>query len=67
MLKTVVLLHIFVETVMHLIFQDSLIQRNLKRTAFIRNRMIFHITYVFTVTFDPFNKFPMNGCIKSTS
>ncbi len=34
MLKTVVLLHIFVETVTHLVFQDTL-NRKFKTTAFI--------------------------------
>ncbi len=34
MVKTLVLLHIFVETVIHLFFQDFFINRELKRTAF---------------------------------
>ncbi len=35
MLKTVVLLHTFVETLIYFIFQDSLMNIKVKRTAFI--------------------------------
>ncbi len=49
MLKTV---RIFVETVIHFIFQDSLINRKFKRTAF---EIEIFCNIVFTVTFDQFN------------
>ncbi len=42
MLKTVVLHNIFVEIVMHCIFQDSQMNRKIKRTAFIWNINILH-------------------------
>ncbi len=42
MLKTVVLHNIFVETVMHFIFQDSQMNRKFRRTAFIWNCIYCH-------------------------
>ncbi len=53
--------NIFVKTVIHFIFQDSQINRKLKRTAFICN--ICNIINVFTVTFDSFNASLMNKSI----
>ncbi len=41
MLKTVALINIFVETVMHFIFQDSQMNRKFKKTEFIININIF--------------------------
>ncbi len=50
MYQTVVLLNILVETVMHF-FQDSLMNKKFKRTAFI----FCNIINVFTITFETFN------------
>jgi len=50
MLETVVLLQSFVETMIRFIFQDSLMNRKLKRTAFKKNRIFCNIINVFTVT-----------------
>ncbi len=47
MLKTVVLLHIFAQTI---VFQDIFMYRKLKRTVFIWNRKCSIIINVFTVT-----------------
>ncbi len=52
MFKTVVLLRIFVETEIYFIFQDSLMNRKFKRTAF---KIEIYGINVFTVTFDQFN------------
>ncbi len=52
MLKTVVLPNIFVETVIHYIFQDSQMNRKFKRTAFIWNRnLLKHFTNTFCTVF----------------
>ncbi len=45
MLKTVVLIDIFVETLLRLIFQNSLINSKLKRTAFVCNISVFSVAY----------------------
>ncbi len=50
MLKTDGLLHIFVETATDFILYDSLMSRNVKKTAFIWNRNL--LQHVFTVKFD---------------
>ncbi len=42
---------IFVETVMHFIFQDSQMNRKFKTTAFIWNKIIYNIINVFTCHF----------------
>ncbi len=47
MLKTAVLPNIFMETMIHFIFHDSLMIRKFKRTAFSWNN---HLQYVFAVT-----------------
>ncbi len=47
MLKTLVLLHIFAQTI---VFQDIFMYRKLKRTVFIWNRICSIIINVFTVT-----------------
>jgi len=49
MLKTVVLLNIFMKNVIYFVFRNSFMHRTFKRTAFIWNKN------VFTVTFDQFN------------
>ncbi len=59
MLKTVVLLHIFMETVI-LVFKDSFINRMLKSTAFI---CFCNIINVCTDTFDQFNASLQNKSI----
>ncbi len=60
MLKTVVLPNIFVETVIHFIFQDSQMNRKFKRTALFEIEIFSNIRNLFTVTFDQFNASLMN-------
>ncbi len=60
MLKTVVLLHIFVETVTPLIFQDSLINTISKEQHLFQIEIFCNILNVFTVTFDRFNVYLLN-------
>ncbi len=54
--------HIFVETVIHFIFQDSLMNRKFKRTAF-AIEIICNIINVFTFNFDKFNASFLNECV----
>ncbi len=63
MVKTVVLLNIFVENDTFL--YSSLINRNFKRRSFIWNRIFCNIIHVFTVTFDQVNVSLMNKSITS--
>ncbi len=59
MLKTVVLHNIFVQTMMHFIFQDS----QMKEQFFFNRNIV--IINVFTGTFDQFNASSINKSINS--
>ncbi len=63
MLKTVVLLNIFVEIVIHFIFQDSLMNRKFKRTVFFEIEIVCNIVNVFTITFNQLNASLLNKSI----
>ncbi len=55
MLKTVVLLNIFAET--DKFFQDSLINRKIKKQHLFGTEIFYNITQIFTVSFDQFNAY----------
>ncbi len=64
MLKTDVLLNIFVENVIFFFFLlDSLMNGKHKRTTFIWNDIFCNIINVFTVTFEQFNASLLNNSI----
>ncbi len=63
MLKTVVLLNIFVEIVIHFIFQDSQMNRKFKRTALFEIDIFCNIINGFIVTFGQFNASLMDKSI----
>jgi len=67
MLITALLLNIFEETNMvcdtFFFFQDSLMNRKFKRTAFIEIELFCNIINVYTVTFDKLNASLLKKCI----
>ncbi len=54
------LLHIFVETMMHFYSQDSLMNRKFKRPHLFEIEIFCNIINVFTVTFDQFDASLLN-------
>ncbi len=67
MLKAVVLLNIFVETVIHFIFQDSQMNRKFKKNSiYYKLKSFVRLLMFFTVTFDQFNAFLMNKSINTS-
>ncbi len=54
MLKTVGQLHIFVETVIHFVFQDYFDEQKVDKNSINRNRNFCNIINIFNVTFEYF-------------